>query len=485
MVFNSAQFLLFLPLVVLAYYLVPRKGRDLWLLIASYFFYLCWHPGHLPVLLYVTAVAYGGGRLLAARHSRPALGGLLVLIFAPLVGFKYLNFLVNSGLVVLARAGVQIAPPNFEWLLPLGISFYTLQAAGYLIDVWRGEKAEKNPLRMALFVAFFPQLVSGPISRGKSLLVQFQAPRKLQFDDLRDGVLLTIWGYFLKVVIADRAALYVDTVYVLDNGFTGWYLIVGTVLFGIQLYCDFAGCTTIAMGAARMLGIRLADNFNVPYFSRTNAEFWRRWHISLSTWFRDYLYIPLGGNRKGRGRKYLNVLITFGVSGLWHGAQWSFVMWGLLNGLYQVVGDWLRPVRRALLQVLALDTDTLGHKLVQVVSTCLCVNLAWVFFRAERLMDAFRILGSIFTADNLYVLFDGSLYGCGLDRTNFLLLLVYIGVLFVADLCKYRQICIRGVVARQSWLCQVLVVAAGVLLILLLGVYGPGFEASNFIYSQF
>ena len=215
--------MLFLPLVVLAYYLVPRKGRNLWLLIASYFFYFCWHPTHLPVLWFVTAVAYGGGRLLASlkTHRRLCLGGLIVLSFVPLITLKYLNFLVDSCLVVLAHLGIQIAPPGFAWLLPMGISFYTLQAVGYLIDVYRGEKPEKNLLQMALFVAFFPQLVSGPISRGKSLLARFHAPQKLPFDNLRDGVLLMIWGYFLKVVIADRATIFVDTVYNLENGFDG------------------------------------------------------------------------------------------------------------------------------------------------------------------------------------------------------------------------------------------------------------------------
>ena len=489
MVFNSVLFLLFLPPVVLVTYLVPARWRDLWLLLASYLFYFCWNPAHIAVLVYITAVTYGGGRLVAAVRAKNArrgwLAGSIVLAFAPLFVLKYLSFFVNSCLVVLARIGVQIVPPVFDWMLPLGISFYTLQAVGYLVDVYRGEAVEKSLLRTALFVAFFPQLVSGPISRSKSLLAQFRLPRKLRFDDLRDGVLLMIWGYFLKMVIADRAAIFVDTVYDLNNGFTGWYLIVATFLFSIQLYCDFSGCTTVAMGAARLLGIDLVDNFNAPYLSRSNAEFWRRWHISLSSWLRDYLYIPLGGNRKGQLRKYGNVLITFTVSGLWHGAQWSFVFWGLLNGLFQVVGSVLRPVRRRVLGALALDTDTLGHKAVQVLCTVLCVDLAWVFFRADRLMDGLQIVRSILTATNLYVLFDGSLFGCGLDAANFLLLLVYIGILFAADLCKYRGISIRQGVARQSWLCQVLVVAGGVLAILLLGVYGPGFEASNFIYSQF
>lgn len=284
MVFNSAEFLLFLPLVVLACYLVPRRLKNLWLLLASYFFYLCWNPAHLPVLLFVTAVAYGTGRLLGvARHPRGVLAAGVVLALAPLVGFKYLAFLVDSALAAAARFGVVFAPPVFDWLLPLGISFYTLQAVGYMVDVYQGEPPEKSPLRMALFVAFFPQIVSGPIGRSKSLLAQFRLPQKPRFDDLREGALLMIWGYFLKVVIADRAAIFVDTVYCLDNGFEGWYLIVATVLFGVQLYCDFSGCTTVALGAARLLGVELIDNFNAPYLSRSTAEFWRRWHISLST----------------------------------------------------------------------------------------------------------------------------------------------------------------------------------------------------------
>ena len=489
MVFNSIQFLLFLPVMVLLYYLVPRPARNVWLLIASYFFYLCWNPTHILVLLYVTAVAYLGGRAVGSAGGRGArrllLAGCTALAFAPLVLLKYLGFLVDTCLVALSRVGIVIARPELDWMLPLGISFYTLQAVGYLIDVYRGAPAEKRPLQMALFVAFFPQIVSGPISRGKSLLAQFQQPPKLQFDNLRDGFLLMIWGYFLKLVIADRAGMFVDTVYNLENGFEGWYLIVATGLFGVQLYCDFSGATTVAMGAAKLLGIDLIDNFNAPYLSRSCSEFWHRWHISLSTWFRDYLYIPLGGNRKGKLRKYCNVMVTFAVSGLWHGAQWTFVAWGLLNGLYQVAGDLLRPLRGGLLRAAGLDTDTLGHKAAQVLCTWLCINLSWVFFRADRLMDSFAILKSIFTADNLYVLFDGSLFACGLDAPNFVLLLVYLLVLFAADICKYRQATIRQEIARQNWLCQVLLIAFGVLAVLLLGVYGPGFEASNFIYSQF
>lgn len=316
MVFNSAQFLLFLPLAALGYFAVPQKARRPWLLLACYFFYFCWNPAHVPVLAFVTAVGYLGGRLLEGKPRKGVLAAGILLALAPLIGFKYLGFLTKSVLSVLAHLGVQIAPPAFDFLLPMGISFYTLQAVGYLVDTYRGEKAEHNLLDFSLFVGFFPQMVSGPISRGNRLLPQLSAAKRPAFDDLRDGVLLLIWGYFLKIVVADRAALFVAAVYAPESEYEGWFYIVATLLFCLQLYGDFGGCSVMAMGTAKILGIDLIDNFNAPYFSQSIAEFWRRWHISLSTWFRDYLYIPLGGNRKGTLRKYLNVLVTFAVSGL-------------------------------------------------------------------------------------------------------------------------------------------------------------------------
>lgn len=485
MVFNSAQFLLFLPLAALGYFAVPQKARRGWLLLACYFFYFCWNPAHVPVLLFVTAVGYLGGRLLNGRPRKGVLALCVVLALAPLIGFKYLGFLTHSVLAVLAHLGVQIAPPALDFLLPMGISFYTLQVIGYLVDTYRGEAAEESVLDFALFASFFPQMVSGPISRGKSLLPQLSAAKRPAFDDLRDGVLLLIWGYFLKIVVADRAALFVAAVYAPDSEYEGWFYIIATLLFCLQLYCDFSGCSVMAMGTAKILGIDLIDNFNAPYFSQSIAEFWRRWHISLSTWFRDYLYIPLGGNRKGTVRKYANVLITFAVSGLWHGAQWNYMAWGLLNGLYQVLGAVLLPVRKVAAKALHVNTNSRPHKLLRVAVTFVLFALSMVFFRAYRFMDAVRILRSMFTAHNAEIFTDGSLFACGIDAFNFALLGVYVLVIFAADVCKYKQIKVRAVIEKQHWLGQVAVVVLGVLAVLLLGVYGPGFEASNFIYSQF
>ena len=386
MVFNSAQFLLFLPLAALGYFAVPQKARRVWLLLACYFFYFCWNPAHVPVLAFVTAVGYLGGRLLDGKPRKGALAAGIVLALAPLIGFKYLGFLTKSVLSVLAHVGVQIAPPAFDFLLPMGISFYTLQAVGYLVDTYRGERAEHDLLDFALFISFFPQMVSGPISRGKSLLPQLSAAKRPTFDDLRDGVLLLIWGYFLKIVVADRAALFVAAVYAPESEYEGWFYIIATLLFALQLYGDFGGCSVMAMGTAKILGIDLIDNFNAPYFSQSIAEFWRRWHISLSTWFRDYLYIPLGGNRKGLGRQLVNITIVWFLTGLWHGASWNFVLWGVYYAALLILE------KTFLLRWLDRAPRFVGH-----VYTCLCFVLGWVLFAITDFGQLGAYLGHLFS----------------------------------------------------------------------------------------
>ena len=484
MVFNSAQFLLFLPLAALGYFAVPQKARRPWLLLACYFFYFCWNPAHVPVLAFVTAVGYLGGRLLEGKPRKGVLAAGILLALAPLIGFKYLGFLTKSVLSVLAHLGVQIAPPAFDFLLPMGISFYTLQAVGYLVDTYRGEKAEHNLLDFALFVGFFPQMVSGPISRGNRLLPQLSAAKRPVFDDLRDGVLLLIWGYFLKIVVADRAALFVAAVYAPESEYEGWFYIVATLLFCLQLYGDFGGCSVMAMGTAKILGIDLIDNFNAPYFSQSIAEFWRKWHISLSTWFRDYLYIPLGGNRRGTGRKYLNILIVFAVSGLWHGAGFTFLFWGFLHGIYQVAGYLQKPIRDALAQRLHIDRARGSHRALQILVTFLLVSFAWIFFRADSFSQAVQIIRCMKGAE-IWSLTDGSLIALGLDTMNWVLLAAGLVFLFVRDLCVHRGISLRVQLQKQGiWLRWLLYIGA-VLLILVCGIWGPGYDASTFIYSQF
>lgn len=494
MLFNSLQFLIFFPIVVAVYYLIPRKIRTYWLLAASYYFYMCWNAKYVLLLLFSTIVTYMSGILLekcpqgdeGKRHRKLCVAVSFILNLSILFVFKYLDFGIESLNQVLSHLHIELNAPTFDLLLPVGISFYTFQALGYTVDVYRGEiYAEKNFFRYALFVSFFPQLVAGPIERSKNLLRQLDKPAHLTFDRFRDGFLLMLWGYFLKVVLADRIAVFVDTVYGDIETYTGVYLIVATLLFAIQIYCDFAGYSVIAMGAAKILGISLMENFNSPYLASSVAEFWRRWHISLSTWFRDYLYIPLGGNRKGKIRKYVNLMITFGVSGLWHGANWTYVIWGLLNGTYQIIGDILTSAKKKTVGLLGIKEDSLSHKCLRVVTTFLLVDLAWVFFRASTVFEALRIIKRMLTARNHWVWFDGSLYECGLNEKNFRLMVWGILLLFVVDICKYKGIKLREVVARQDYWAQCLCVIVAILGILLFGMWGAGYDAANFIYFQF
>lgn len=383
------------------------------------------------------------------------------------------------------KFGLQINVPTFDVILPVGISFYTFQALGYTMDIYRGEiYAEKNFLRYALFVSFFPQLVAGPIERSKNLLKQISVPHRFSYDNFIEGTLLMIWGFFLKIVLADRIAIYVDAVYADYNKYPGMYIIVATVLFGIQIYCDFAGYSTIAMGTAKILDIDLMENFNAPYMATNVADFWRRWHISLTSWFKDYLYIPLGGSRKGTARKYINKMIVFLVSGLWHGASVSFIVWGGLNGLYQVIGEITNPLRSKIKQSLGINDVKLGTKICSIICTFILVDFAWIFFRAQGFKEALQIIKSSYV-NNIGILFDGSIYTLGLGEKSFNLALICILILVFADICKCKGIKIRKVLMSQDRWFRALVISASIVFLLLFGVYGPRYNQANFIYFQF
>lgn len=499
MPFNSAQFLIFLPVVLFIYYVIPQKIKHMWLLICSYYFYMCWNASYALLILFSTVVTYSCGIGLEyikkgdfaerqkVRLKKICVSVSMVLNLGILFFFKYFDFTLSNINSILSHINIQLVSPAFDILLPVGISFYTFQALGYTLDVYRNEiYAERNIFKYALFVSFFPQLVAGPIERSKNLLKQLSIPAKLKFDNFREGLLLMLWGYFLKVVLADRIAIFVDMVYEEHwNALNGYFFSIATLLFAVQIYCDFAGYSTIAMGSAKMLGIELMVNFNAPYLSKSTAEFWRRWHISLSSWFKDYLYIPLGGNRKGKARKYINLLITFAVSGLWHGASWSYIVWGLLNGIYQVVGEALKPIKKMFIKLFGLNENSLGHKTMKVIITFLCIDFSWIFFRASSFKSAVKIIKSILFVHNPWILFDGSLYECGLDRKNFQLMLLGIVVLLLADIAAYKGIKLRKIIAEQDYWCQAVIIAFSIILILLFGIWGNTYDAANFIYFQF
>lgn len=499
MLFNSVQFLIFFPIVLLVYYVIPQKVRYIWLLVCSYYFYMCWNARYVLLLFASTGATWLCGILIEQikvsslseqqKTGRKRLMLILSLVFnlGILFYFKYFEFAfwtLSSFLKVVFH--VELSEPAYDVVLPVGISFYIFQALGYTIDVYRDDiHAERNFLRYALFVSFFPQLVAGPIERSGNLLHQLSVPAKWNFDRFRDGILLMLWGYFLKIVLADRITQFVDPVYGDIERYGGWYLLIATVLFGVQIYCDFAGYSTIAMGAAEILGIQLMENFNAPYLSRGCGEFWRRWHISLSSWFRDYVYIPLGGSRKGKRRTCLNTLIVFTLSGLWHGADWTYVFWGFLNGIYVILGRWFRGVRLRMESAWNLTESSHIYHLVQMLVTFLMVDFSWIFFRAETFSGAMSVIRSMFTIWNPWILFDGTVYSAGPGRQEFLVMVAGIIILLVADICRYKGITVRNVIERQALPARAFCIAFSIILILQFGIWGPGYRDTNFIYFQF
>lgn len=328
-------------------------------------------------------------------------------------------------------------------------------------------------------------MVAGPIERSGNLLNQLAEPQKFNYENARDGFLQMLWGFFLKIVVADRAAVFVNTVYGNYTAYAGWYLIIATLLFALQIYCDFYGYSVIAKGAAKILGINLMENFHAPYLATSISQFWQRWHISLTSWFRDYLYIPLGGSKKGTLRKYINKLIVFLVSGLWHGANLTFVIWGALNGLYQILGDIIKPLRDKVVSQLSLNRDSLGHKFLQTLWTILLISFSWIFFRANSITETFGILQSIVAVKNPWIVFDGSLYECGLNSKNFGFLFICIFVILFADFCKTKGIAVRKVILQQDAWFRCVFVAISILVLLIFGMWGPGYDASVFVYFQF
>ena len=376
MLFNSLEFLIFFPIVTLVYFLIPKKVRYLWLLGASYYFYSCWNAQYALLMATSTLITYLSGFFIEKaktdRGRKLSVAVSFILNLAILFYFKYFYFTMDNINMVRGLFGLSELQPKFDVILPVGISFYTFQALSYTMDVYRKEIThERNLFRYALFVSFFPQLVAGPIERSKNLLTQLRDDHKFDYNRVRYGLLVMLWGFFLKLVIADRAAILVNTVYDRYTEFGGAMLLLATVCFAIQIYCDFASYSIIAKGAARVMGFELMDNFRQPYFSTSIAEFWRRWHISLSSWFKDYLYIPLGGNRKGTVRKYFNLMVVFLVSGLWHGASWNFVIWGALHGIYQILGAVTLNTRKFCCEILNINRQTGHYKLFQRVKETL------------------------------------------------------------------------------------------------------------------
>lgn len=483
MEFNTLTFLLFFPLITALYYLCPVKWRTAWLLAASWLFYMCWNYKYIFLLLFLTVLTFGAGLALSVcrekRKRKWLLAGCAACGLGVLFVFKYWNLFFGTLSAAARLIGLNTGSLLSNLLLPVGISFYVFQTLGYVIDVYRGDvEAERSFVRYAAFVAFFPQLVAGPIERSRNLLGQMKREHRLDPEACVSGFVRMLWGYFQKVVIADRIAVVVTAVYDRYNDYSGVYIVAATVLFAFQIYCDFDGYTNIAIGAARILGFDLMKNFDSPYLSKSVAEFWRRWHISLSTWFRDYLYIPLGGNRKGRAVKYRNVMITFLLSGLWHGANWTYVLWGGLHGLFQIVEDIFH-------RAFGKEKRTAAGNVLRCAATFCAVDFAWLFFRADSIGDAFSMLGRVFTQFHAADILNREMaITLGFAAKDVLVLLAALLILAVSDLFKDRLRAAERIAAMPVVL-RFAALYAVIFAILIFGYYGPQYNASQFIYFQF
>ncbi len=409
MLFNSLHFVVFFVLVTTLYFLSPQKYRWMLLLLSSCYFYMVFIPVYILILGFTIIIDYFAGILLENTQGKQRKYWLIASLVANigvLAVFKYYNFLNDNLSALLNSLGYINQIPHLGILLPIGLSFHTFQAMSYTIEVYRGhQKAERHFGIYALYVMFYPQLVAGPIERPQNLLHQFYEKHSFDISRIVQGLKMILWGFFMKLVVADRLAIYVNAVYNNPEHHTGTTLALATIFFAFQIYCDFAGYSNIAIGTAKVMGFKLMTNFNRPYFSQSISEFWKRWHISLSTWFKDYLYISLGGNRVSVPRWYFNLFIVFAISGLWHGANWTYIVWGALNGFYLVFAIVTEKARKQLSQLIYLDRLPNLNKALQIGTTFVLACFAWIFFRANTITDAWLIIERIFTGigDTLFV----------------------------------------------------------------------------------
>jgi alginate O-acetyltransferase complex protein AlgI len=401
MLFNSFSFLIFLPTVFFIYWFFfgkTYKRQNLFLLVVSYFFYGCWDWRFLGLLIFSTLLDYFSG-LLIQNATKSTLrkfyfGFSLSVNFGFLIVFKYFNFFIDSFVVLFNKIGFAVNDHFYlKIVLPVGISFYTFHGVSYVVDVFKNRiQAEKDIVKYSLFVTYFPLLVAGPIERATHLLPQLSVKREFDFGGAVDGLRQLLWGFFKKMVIADYCATYVNWVYADLGSFSGFTLFFIAVLFSIQIYCDFSGYSDIASGVSRLFGIQLLRNFNYPYFSRDISEFWRKWHISLSSWFKDYVYIPMGGSKKGVLRGVINISVIFLLSGLWHGANYTFVLWGALNAIYLIVLFLLNRNRKNIGEV-SFDKDKIAiSQYSSIVTTFLLVTISWVLFRSKNISQSFEYI---------------------------------------------------------------------------------------------
>ncbi len=481
MTFSSGEFLIFFPITLLLYFLLPKKLSRYSLLFMSCIFYLAWDVSLIWLIFFTTAVSFVSSHIIERTDKKAVKRICIVVTLLACLGvlffFKYYNFLAETLGWAIKEMGGGTYDFTLNLVLPVGISFYTFQTLSYVIDVYHGqEKAEKNFATFALYVTFFPQLVAGPIERPGNLLPQLREKNKLTAENARIGLSKMAVGFFKKIVVADILAEFVNAVYNDAAGATGPALVVATVFFGFQIYCDFSGYTDIAIGCARVMGIKLMKNFDRPYKALSIKDFWARWHISLSTWFRDYLYFPLGGSRCSKPRHMFNLFMVFFVSGLWHGANWTFVLWGIIHAVYRIAGELTAKPRKALYAKMRINTGALWFKAGQKLTTFFFVCFAWVFFRANSLSDVGTLLSSLALG---WGDIGASFSSIGLNLASGVVAVLALVIMSELDILTERSEESREITAKTSTVYAVWAVAVAWLLLLSVG------GASSFIYFQF
>ena len=467
--FLSLTFAVFFIISVVCYYALPKKMRWVVLLLSSIVFYIWSVPYLIGYLMFSAVTTYAFGRW-AEAHQKKGKGLLAAVIL--------LNLLVLLFVKFAPLAGVSL-------LVPMGVSFYTLQVIAYCVDVYQGKcEAQKNFFKYLLFVSFFPQILQGPIPRYHQLKGQLFEGHAFDYRKFKFGFQLILWGLFLKMVIADRAAIFVNAVFPEYHMYEGTILAVAAVLYSIQLYTDFLGCVCIAMGAAEVYGIKLQTNFERPYLAVSIKDFWRRWHISLSSWLRDYVYIPLGGNRRGKLRRYVNLMLTFFVSGIWHGSGLQYIFWGLMQGAYQIAGEVLMPVRKKVRSILKIEGSELFFIWWQRLCTFVLITISWVIFRSSSLRAGISMLKRIATDWTPWVLFDGSIYNFGIEQKQFFAWVLCVVLMAVIESMQEKKN-MRELIEGQHLILRWGIYLGAIALIAILGVYGPGYSATQFLYGQF
>jgi len=483
MLFTSLSFFVFFPITCIIYFALPwNKLRNIWLLAASCFFYMNWNVKYTLLLYGITAFSYAWALLISKcnlykdSEKKMSKGILAVGVSVPLLilfTFKYAEFLINSLGQVISCFSSKSFNVTVNLLLPLGISFYIFQNISYIVDVYRKDvEVETDFLQYALYISFFPQLVAGPIELSKVFLVQFKEKHLFDYDRVKRGIMLMLWGYFLKLVIADRVGIFVDAVFANTAVYSGRYQLAASLLFPIQIYTDFYGYSSIARGAGEVMGFSLTDNFNAPFLSESFADLWRRWHVSLYNWFRNYVYYPLGGNRKGTVRKFINLAIVCALSGLWHGDNWTYVIWGLLLGVFQII------------EALVIGKKESSNAVISVcrkVITYMLFAFCFVFFRATSVRSALLVFQSVYTSFGKAC--DGNMLTCGISIKAYIALLLAVLILLVCDICKVKKISVRDYILTKNICLQWAVLWAGLLAVVILGIYGN--NNSAFIYFVF